>query len=140
VKFILQMCNSIERGITMNVAVIGQGGREHALVKMLAKSKSVDNIYAIPGNAGMKVICEVMYRVSEKDFDAIAGICIERQVDWVIIGDAEPLSLGLADFLIDESGLTVFGPRTNEAQMENSKCFSQNIPIQYQQPTTQFII
>lgn len=138
VKFILQMCNSIERGITMNVAVIGKGGREHALVKMLAKSKSVDNIYAIPGNAGMKDICEVMYRVSEKDFDAIAGICIERQVDWVIIGDAEPLSLGLADFLIDEHGLTVFGPRKKEAQMETSKSFTKNLLKKYNIPTADF--
>lgn len=122
----------------MNVAVIGKGGREHAIVKMLANSKSVDNIYAIPGNAGMREICEVMYRVNEDDFDAIAGICIEKQVDWVIIGDAGPLSLGLADFLIDEYGLTVFGPRKKEARMETSKSFTKNLLKKYNIPTADF--
>lgn len=122
----------------MNVAVIGKGGREHAIVKMLANSKSVDNIYAIPGNAGMREICEVVYRVDEDDFDAIAGICIEKQVDWVIIGDAEPLSLGLADFLIDEHGLTVFGPRKAEAKMETSKSYTKNLLQKYNIPTADF--
>lgn len=122
----------------MNVAVIGKGGREHAIVKMLANSKSVNNIYAIPGNAGMREICEVMYRVDEDDFDAIAGICIEKQVDWVVIGDAVPLSLGLADFLIDEYGLTVFGPRKNEARMETSKSYTKNLLKKYNIPTADF--
>ena len=122
----------------MNVAVIGKGGREHAIVKMLANSKSVNNIYAIPGNAGMREICEVMYRVDEEDFDAIAGICIEKQVDWVVIGDAGPLSLGLADFLIDEYGLTVFGPRKKEARMETSKSFTKNLLKKYNIPTADF--
>ena len=122
----------------MNVAVIGKGGREHAIVKMLANSKSVNNIYAIPGNAGMREICEVMYRVDEDDFDAIAGICIEKQVDWVVIGDAAPLSLGLADFLIDEYGLTVFGPRKNEARMETSKSYTKKLLKKYNIPTADF--
>lgn len=122
----------------MNVAVIGKGGREHAIVKMLANARSVKNIFAIPGNAGMREICEVMYRVDEDDFDAIAGICIEKQVDWVIIGDAKPLSLGLADFLTDEYGLTVFGPRKKEAQMETSKSFTKNLLKKYNIPTAEF--
>ena len=122
----------------MNVAVIGKGGREHAIVKMLVNSKSVNNIYAIPGNAGMREICEVMYRVDEDDFDAIAGICIEKQVDWVVIGDAAPLSLGLADFLIDEYGLTVFGPRKNEARMETSKSYTKKLLKKYNIPTADF--
>ena len=122
----------------MNVAVIGKGGREHAIVKMLTNSKSVNNIYAIPGNAGMREICEVMYRVDEDDFDAIAGICIEKQVDWVVIGDAVPLSLGLADFLIDEYGLTVFGPRKKEARMETSKSYTKNLLKKYNIPTADF--
>lgn len=122
----------------MNVAVIGKGGREHAIVKMLANSKSVNSIYAIPGNAGMREICEVMYRVDEDDFDAIAGICIEKQVDWVVIGDAVPLSLGLADFLIDEHGLTVFGPRKKEARMETSKSYTKNLLKKYNIPTADF--
>ncbi|CAD2077316.1 phosphoribosylamine--glycine ligase [Phocicoccus pinnipedialis] len=122
----------------MNVAVIGSGGREHAIVKMLSESKNVDEIYAIPGNAGMNDLCEVMYRVKEDDFHAIAGICIERQVDWVIIGPPEPLEKGLADYLIDEYGLTVFGPRKKEAQMETSKVFTKELLNKYNIPTADF--
>lgn len=124
----------------MNVAVIGSGGREHAIVKMLSESKNVDEIYAIPGNAGMNDLCEVMYRVQEDDFHAIAGICIERQVDWVIIGPPEPLEKGLADYLIDEYGLTVFGPRRKEAQMETSKVFTKELLKKYNIPTADFKI
>lgn len=122
----------------MNVAVIGSGGREHAIVKMLSESKNVDEIYAIPGNAGMNGLCEVMYRVKEDDFHAIAGICLERQVDWVIIGPPEPLEKGLADYLIDEYGLTVFGPRKKEAQMETSKVFTKQLLKKYNIPTADF--
>ncbi|OFL49322.1 phosphoribosylamine--glycine ligase [Nosocomiicoccus sp. HMSC067E10] len=124
----------------MNVAVIGSGGREHAIVKMLADSKVADKIIAIPGNAGMNDICEVMYRVDPNDFDAIAGICIERQIDWVIIGPPEPLEKGLADFLIDEYGLTVFGPRKHEAQIETSKIFTKQLLNKYNIPTADYKI
>ena len=124
----------------MNVAVIGSGGREHAIVKMLADSKAADNIIAIPGNAGMNDICEVMYRVDPNDFDAIAGICIERQIDWVIIGPPEPLEKGLADFLIDEYGLTVFGPRRHEASIETSKIFTKQLLDKYNIPTADYKI
>ena len=42
----------------MKILVIGQGGREHALVWKLAQSPLVENIYCTPGNAGIAQIAE----------------------------------------------------------------------------------
>jgi phosphoribosylamine--glycine ligase len=122
----------------MNVAVIGSGGREHALVKKLYHSKSVDKVVAIPGNAGMVEQAEVIYGVSENNFEAIAGVCIEKQVDWVIVGPEAPLAEGLADFLEDEYDLNVFGPRQSEARLESSKAFSKDIMKKYNIPTAEY--
>lgn len=122
----------------MNVAVIGNGGREHAIVKKLYHSKSVDKVIAIPGNAGMKDTAEVIYGVSEKDFEAIAGVCIEKQVDWVVVGPEAPLAEGLADFLEDEYDLKVFGPRQSEARLESSKAFTKDIMKKYNIPTAKY--
>lgn len=122
----------------MNVAVIGSGGREHAIVKKLYHSKSVDKVIAIPGNAGMNDAAEVIYGVLESDFEAIAGVCIEKQVDWVVIGPEAPLAEGLADFLEDEYELNVFGPRQSEARLESSKAFSKDIMKKYGIPTAKY--
>src|SRR5699024_7194507 len=88
----------------MRVAVIGSGGREHAIVKKLHESPSVEGIVAIPGNYAMRDIATVVSRVGITDFEEIAGICIDENVEWVIVGPEAPLSEGLADYLEDEHG------------------------------------
>lgn len=122
----------------MNIAVIGGGGREHALVRKFAESEKVDRIFAIPGNAGMSDVAEVIHGVSEKDFEAIAGVCLENEVEWVVVGPEAPLTEGIVDYLEDEHGIKVFGPRKKEAQMESSKAFTKELMEKYDIPTAKF--
>ena len=122
----------------MNVAVIGGGGREHALVRKFAESSKVDRIFAIPGNAGMSDVAEVIHGVTENDFEAIAGVCLENEVEWVVVGPEAPLTAGIVDYLEDEHGIRVFGPRRKEAQMESSKAFTKELMEKYDIPTAKF--
>ena len=122
----------------MRVAVIGSGGREHAIVKKLHESPSVEGIVAIPGNYAMRDIATVVSRVGITDFEEIAGICIDENVEWVIVGPEAPLSEGLADYLEDEHGIKVFGPRKLEAQLESSKAFSKDLMAKYDIPTAKY--
>ncbi|WP_411843932.1 phosphoribosylamine--glycine ligase [Salinicoccus sp. HZC-1] len=122
----------------MNIAVIGGGGREHALVRKFAESGSVNRVLAIPGNAGMSDVAEVIHGVTENDFEAIAGVCLEKDVEWVVVGPEAPLTEGIVDFLEDEHGIKVFGPRKKEAQMESSKAFTKELMEKYDIPTAKF--
>lgn len=122
----------------MKVAVIGSGGREHAIVKKLHESPSVKGVVAIPGNYAMRDIATVVSRVGITDFEEIAGICIDENVDWVIVGPEAPLSEGLADYLEDEHDIKVFGPRKLEAQLESSKAFSKDLMAKYDIPTAKY--
>lgn len=122
----------------MNIAVIGGGGREHALVRKFAESDRVDKIFAIPGNAGMSDVAEVIHGVSENDFEAIAGVCLENEVEWAVVGPEAPLTEGIVDYLEDEHGIKVFGPRKYEARMESSKAFTKELMEKYDIPTAKF--
>lgn len=122
----------------MNIAVIGSGGREHALVRKFAESTQVDKIFAIPGNAGMGDVAEVIHGVSEMDFEAISGVCLEQEVEWVFVGPEAPLCEGITDYLEGEHNIKVFGPRRKEAQMESSKAFTKALMEKYDIPTAKF--
>lgn len=124
----------------MKVAVIGSGGREHALVKKFHESPSVKGIVAIPGNYAMADMAVVAAGVDLEDFNAVAEVCNREAVDWVVIGPEAPLSGGLADFLERQHDLKVFGPRKLEAQLESSKAFAKELMRKYDIPTAGYEI
>ncbi|WP_342388951.1 phosphoribosylamine--glycine ligase [Salinicoccus bachuensis] len=121
----------------MNVAVIGGGGREHALARKLASSRRVEKIFAVPGNDGMRDVAEVRPEIGETDFEALADLCIENAVEWVIVGPEAPLNEGVADFL-EGKGIKVFGPRKAESKIESSKAFAKDIMERYGIPTAKY--
>lgn len=106
----------------MKLLVIGQGGREHAIVKALARSPSVTEIHAIPGNDGIarEALC---HAIDWKDTEALIGFCLRTEIDSVIIGPEDPAVDGLADRL-RERGILVFGPGRDAARLEGSKIFA----------------
>ncbi len=124
----------------MKVAVIGSGGREHALVKKFYESPSVKGVVAIPGNHAMSDMAEVAADIDLEDFNSVAKVCNREAVDWVVIGPEAPLSEGLADFLERQHDMKVFGPRKLEAQLESSKAFSKDIMKKYEIPTADYKI
>lgn len=121
----------------MNVLVIGNGGREHAIVQAIAKSKKVDKIYAMKGNAGIGEFAELV-NVDYCDLKAVGDwLDNHKDVDYTIIAPDDPLALGLADEL-ESRGHRVFGPRKNAAIIEASKAFSKELMKKYNIPTAKY--
>lgn len=117
----------------MNVCVIGSGGREHAVVWKLKKSKYVKKIYCIPGNGGISLDAECV-PVDEKH---ILDFVKEKKIDLTIIGPEEPLVSGVVDRFLSE-GLKVFGPTKAASILEGSKIFAKNFMSKYRIPTPEY--
>ena len=121
----------------MNVLVIGNGGREHAIIQALKKSARVDKIYAMKGNAGIGEIAELV-NVDYCDIKAVGDwVDAHKEIDYTVIAPDDPLALGLADEL-ETRGHRVFGPRKNAAILEASKAFSKALMKKYNIPTAAY--
>ena len=109
----------------MKVAVIGSGGREHAICYKLKQSPKIKKLFCIPGNAGTQEIAE---NIEEdiQNFDAIYKILKKIEIDMVVVGPEQPLVGGFVDYL-NEKKIQVFGPDKFSSQLEGSKAFMKNI-------------
>ena len=122
----------------MNVLVIGNGGREHAVIHAISKSPQVNKIYAMKGNAGIAQLAELV-NVDYCDVKAVGDWVDSHDVDYTVITPDDPLALGLADEL-ESRGHRVFGPRKNAAIIESSKAFSKALMKKYGIPTANYEI
>ncbi len=122
----------------MNLAVIGSGGREHALCYKLKQSKSVKKLFCIPGNGGTKKIAENI-NIDISNFDTIYKTIKEKKIDYVIVGPEEPLVNGIVNFLI-EKHIKVFGPDKFSSKLEGSKAFLKNLCKENKIPTANYEI
>jgi len=120
----------------MNVLVIGQGGREHALVDKVSQSKIVNKIYALPGNVGMKDIATLV-DINSEDNDKIVKFSQDNQIDLVIVGPEKELNNGLADAL-NKANIKVFGPTKQAATIEASKNYAKELMKKYNIPTAKY--
>lgn len=121
----------------MNVLVIGNGGREHAIVAALAKSPSVGKIYCMKGNAGIAELAECV-DVDYLDVKAVGDwVDAHKDVGYTVIAPDDPLALGLADEL-ESRGHRVFGPSRRAAQIEASKAFAKALMKKYNIPTAAY--
>ena len=110
----------------MRVAVLGSGGREHALLAGLARSSSVSRLYAVPGNAGTRDLAEPVTSVAPADPQAVADWAERLGIELVVVGPEAPLVAGVADELA-RRGLKVFGPTAAAAAIEGSKAFAKDV-------------
>jgi len=110
----------------VRVAVLGSGGREHALLAGLARSSSVRALYAVPGNAGTRDLAEPVIGVAPADPKAVAGWAELAGIELVVVGPEAPLVAGVADELAGR-GLRVFGPSAAAAAIEGSKAFAKDV-------------
>ena len=92
----------------MNIALIGSGGREHALCKKISESQKIDKIYCIPGNAGTSKIA-INLSVDFLDFRKLLETIKKNKIDLVVVGPEQPLVDGIVDFL-KKKKVKVFGP------------------------------
>jgi len=117
----------------LNILVIGNGAREHALCWSLRKSKKTGKLFCIPGNAGISevAICEEINPSNKKD---ILNFCKDEKIELVVIGPEEYLANGLSDFLI-KNKVNTFGPNKKAAMLESSKSFAKKFLIKHKIPT-----
>lgn len=121
----------------MNVLVIGNGGREHAVIQALAKSPKVKKIYAMKGNAGIAQLAELV-DVDYCNVQAAADWVAQKgDIDFTVVTPDDPLALGLVDEL-EWRGFRAFGPRKNAAIIESSKAFSKALMKKYNIPTAAY--
>ena len=117
----------------MDILVVGGGGREHAVIKALRRSRRSGKIYALPGNGGIAADAECV-PVKATDVKGIVAFAREKKVDFAVVTPDDPLVLGCVDEL-EAAGVPCFGPNKNAAIIEGSKVFSKNLMKKYGIPT-----
>ena len=109
----------------MKVLLVGSGGREHALAWKLARSRSLSELHAAPGNPGIARHARC-HPVRAEDPDGLLALALELSIDLAVIGPEAPLVAGVADAL-RRNGVATFGPSAAAAAIEGSKRFAKDV-------------
>ncbi|MEE9499697.1 MAG: phosphoribosylamine--glycine ligase, partial [Candidatus Omnitrophota bacterium] len=122
----------------MRILVVGQGGREHALLWKIKQSPKVKKLYCAPGNGGTASIATNV-PIKADDINSLRNFCEKERIDLTIVGPEAPLTSGIVD-LFKEKGLRIFGPGKAAAQLEASKIFTKELAKDENIPTAWFEI
>lgn len=120
----------------MKIAVIGGGGREHGIIKSIRVNHPTDEIFCLPGNAGISKDA-VCVDIKATDIDKIVAFCKDSAIEYAVVAPDDPLVLGCVDAL-EAIGIPCFGPKANAAIIEGSKVFSKNLMKKYNIPTAAY--
>ncbi|MBN8546275.1 MAG: phosphoribosylamine--glycine ligase [Ignavibacteria bacterium] len=120
----------------MKVAIIGNGGREHALGYAIGKSPLCSRLFFLPGNGGTHTLGENV-DIDLKDHNQVFSFVVIEQIDFVVIGPEIPIVDGLGDFLRNH-GIVVFAPTAEAARIESEKSYSKRIMKKYGIPTAAY--
>ena len=120
----------------MNVLVIGNGGREHALAWKLAASDKVQQVFVAPGNGGT-ALDKRLSNLAITDPHLLADFAAEHKIALTVVGPEAPLSQGVVD-IFRARGLRIFGPTKAAAQLESSKAFAKTFMERHGIPTAAY--
>ena len=125
---------------SMNILILGAGGREHAYAVKLAESKKVEQLFVLPGNAGTAKIATNINK-SATDFAAVKKVVLANDIKMVVVGPEAPLVAGVHDFFLADNDLKdipVIGPKKDGARLEGSKDFSKQFMQKHGVPTARY--
>src|SRR5438309_2307995 len=120
----------------MKVLVIGNGGREHALVWKISQSPKVTKLLCAPGSPAIGEFAECV-AIGPEEIEKLAAFAEKEKIDLTVVGPELPLTLGITD-LFESRGLRIFGPNKAAAQLEGSKAFAKEILRENNIPTASF--
>ena len=120
----------------MKVLVVGNGGREHAIVWKLSQSSKIQKLYCTVGNSGIEKLAETV-NIKSDDINSLAAFAVKENIDYTFVGPEVPLALGIVDYF-KEKKLKIFGPSKKGAMLEASKSFSKNFMKKYEIPTAEY--
>ena len=121
-----------------NILVIGSGGREHALAWKLIQSTHTEKVYVAPGNAGTALENDIEnIDISSDDIASLITFAKDKKIDLTIVGPEAPLVAGIVDQFCSH-GLTIFGPKQFNAQLEGSKSFAKQFMHSCNIPTASY--
>ncbi|AOR60622.1 phosphoribosylamine--glycine ligase [Pectobacterium parmentieri] len=122
----------------MNILVIGNGGREHALAWKAAQSPLAKQVYVAPGNAGTALEPALTnIDIAATDIPALVAFAQENHIDLTIVGPETPLVIGVVD-AFQSAGLKIFGPSQAAAQLEGSKAFTKDFLARHNIPSAEY--
>ncbi|MDE5715121.1 MAG: phosphoribosylamine--glycine ligase [Anaeroplasmataceae bacterium] len=118
------------------VLVIGSGGREHAIIDAICKSRWVSQVFAAPGNAGMVKLATCV-DIRETEIDKLVDFAMQNEIDLTIVGPEVSLALGIVNAFLNNN-LCIFGPTKEAAIIESSKEYAKNLMMKYNIPTATY--
>ena len=121
----------------MNILVLGSGGREHAIIQSMSKSKKCSNLYALPGNGGTTLLAKNI-KGNVNDFELIKNVVKEKDISMVFVGPEEPIVNGIYDYFKSEKDLSnvkIIAPSKLAGSLEGSKDFAKDFMEKYNIPT-----
>ncbi|PLK58194.1 phosphoribosylamine--glycine ligase [Candidatus Palibaumannia cicadellinicola] len=119
----------------MNILIIGNGGREHALAWKAASSPLAEKIFVAPGNAGTALEQSITnINIAATDIPALVAFAKQQNIGLTIVGPEVSLVKGIVD-VFNAAGLRVFGPTQAAAQLEGSKTFTKEFLARHHIPT-----
>ncbi|MBI3309833.1 MAG: phosphoribosylamine--glycine ligase [Serratia liquefaciens] len=122
----------------MNILIIGNGGREHALAWKAAQSPLADKVYVAPGNAGTALEPSLTnVAISATDIPALLAFAQSHDIGLTIVGPEAPLVIGVVD-AFQAAGLKIFGPSQAAAQLEGSKAFTKDFLARHNIPSAEY--
>ncbi|NPU93251.1 MAG: phosphoribosylamine--glycine ligase [Gammaproteobacteria bacterium] len=122
----------------MNILIIGNGGREHALAWKVAQSSKVEKVFVAPGNAGTALEAKVEnVAIDVLAIDKLVQFAKQNNVYLTIVGPEAPLVNGVVD-AFRAANLKCYGPTQNAAQLEGSKAFTKDFLARHKIPTAAY--
>ena len=109
----------------MRILIVGNGGREHALLWKLRRDDPSAEFYATQPNGGMAPLCTPV-EIAPGDVEALSGWAAAHRIDLTVVGPEAPLAAGIAD-RFEAKGLSVFGPSADAARIESSKAYAKDL-------------